>query len=209
MQCKTQTALSRIWTRVANSISYDDNHCAKHTLKESMYNCKEISTVFKSLALCVVLWFINMDQKPMCVFSNNIKYSLWNSLWGYKQQMVLFLLHFMLIFPFSVSPHLENSYFIIMMEHPLSYNLFLVLTFWYFSIKYPRLSIGIFGILVSSILDLVLVSLFLCPLKWFLNWRFLSGKTTIFIIKVMILNVEFLGVEALYPWRLTWYNIFY
>ena len=29
-QSEIQTALSRIWTWAANSISYDNNHCAKH-----------------------------------------------------------------------------------------------------------------------------------------------------------------------------------
>ena len=29
VQSETQTALSRIWTRVTDSISYDDNHYAK------------------------------------------------------------------------------------------------------------------------------------------------------------------------------------
>ena len=34
-QCKTQTASSRIWSRVADSISYDENHNAKRVFLDN------------------------------------------------------------------------------------------------------------------------------------------------------------------------------
>ena len=45
MLCKMQSAFSRIWTRVAVSISYDDNHYTTYLLTENADECWTILSI--------------------------------------------------------------------------------------------------------------------------------------------------------------------
>ena len=53
MQSETQTASSRIWTWVADSISYDDNHYAKCTLVENIKSVSHLYNQIKIVSSCL------------------------------------------------------------------------------------------------------------------------------------------------------------
>ena len=67
MICEIQTTLTRIWTRVAISISYDDNYKITCACIDSLY-CKQIFFYEKKLANYVDRYFFlirQIFQKPI------------------------------------------------------------------------------------------------------------------------------------------------